>query len=125
MGKMKASILDGVRSIARVEQVDIPEIGPDDALIKVVASGICRSDWHLWNGDWAWFDQKLFATLGHEIGGVVEAVGSNVKNIKTGMRVTTPIAARAGKISVTTSRFHIHCRGRVAGPNICVLQMPT
>lgn len=96
MGKMKASILDGVRSIARVEQVDIPEIGPDDALIKVVASGICRSDWHLWNGDWAWFDQKLFATLGHEIGGVVEAVGSNVKNIKTGMRVTIPFNLACG-----------------------------
>ena len=33
MGKMNASVLSGVRSLARVEQVDIPEIGPDDALV--------------------------------------------------------------------------------------------
>lgn len=96
MGMMNASIIDGVRQLARVEQVAIPEIGPDDALIRVVASGICRSDWHLWNGDWAWFNQKLYKTLGHEIGGVVEAVGSNVKGIKVGMRITVPFNLACG-----------------------------
>ena len=29
-----------------------PEVGPDDVLVKVEANGICRSDWHLWQGNW-------------------------------------------------------------------------
>lgn len=96
MGLMNASFIEGVRAKARVEKVEIPEIGPDDALVRVVASGICRSDWHLWNGDWAWFNQKLYPTLGHEIGGVVEAVGANVKNIKPGMKITVPFNLACG-----------------------------
>jgi propanol-preferring alcohol dehydrogenase len=93
---MNTSVIDAVRGVARVERVAIPEIAADDALVRVVASGICRSDWHLWNGDWGWFDQKLGSTLGHEIGGVVEAVGANVRNVKTGMRVTIPFNLACG-----------------------------
>lgn len=93
---MNAAVIDGIRQPARVTQVKVPEIGPDDALIRVVASGICRSDWHLWNGDWAWFGQKLHAVLGHEIGGVVEAVGANVRTIKPGMKVTIPFNLACG-----------------------------
>ena len=37
-----------------VQEVKKPEPGPNDALIKVEACGICRSDWHAWQGDFTW-----------------------------------------------------------------------
>lgn len=108
-GKMNAAVLNGVRSVATVQQRDIPNIGPDDALIRVVASGICRSDWHLWNGDWGWIDQKLFDVLGHEIGGVVEAVGENVRRIKVGQKVTIPFNLACGHCPYCKKGRHNIC----------------
>ncbi|WP_210251867.1 alcohol dehydrogenase catalytic domain-containing protein [Agrobacterium tumefaciens] len=95
---MKAAKIAGVRGEISVADVQIPELGPDDALVRVVASGICRSDWHLWNGDWEWVGMKLQpgAVLGHEIGGIVEAVGSNVKSVRAGQRVTVPFNLACG-----------------------------
>ena len=39
-----------------LEIVDIPEPtpGPKDVVVRIEAEGICRSDWHAWNGDWEW-----------------------------------------------------------------------
>lgn len=95
---MRAAKIDGVRGKVRVADVPVPEIGEEDALVRVVASGICRSDWHLWNGDWNWVGLKLPqpAVLGHEIGGVVEQVGSAVRQVKPGMRVTIPFNMACG-----------------------------
>jgi D-arabinose 1-dehydrogenase-like Zn-dependent alcohol dehydrogenase len=95
---MRAARVDGVRQPVHVAEVPVPEIGADDALVRVVASGICRSDWHLWNGDWGWLGMKLPqpAVLGHEIGGVVAAAGSGVRQIKPGMRVTIPFNMACG-----------------------------
>lgn len=93
---MRAAVTTGVRSPIVVQQIPIPKIGPDDALVRVVASGICRSDWHVWNGDWGWLGIKMSSVLGHEIGGVVEAVGANVRHTKVGMRVTIPFTLSCG-----------------------------
>ena len=95
---MNAARIQGVRGSVVVEQMQVPDIGPDDALIRVVASGICRSDWHLWNGDWEWVGMKLEpgAVLGHEIGGVVEALGANVTGLKVGQKVTVPFNLACG-----------------------------
>ncbi|MDQ2805206.1 MAG: alcohol dehydrogenase catalytic domain-containing protein [Pseudomonadota bacterium] len=95
---MRAAQTEGIRQAVRVADVSVPEIGEDDALIRVVASGICRSDWHLWNGDWTWVGMKLPqpAVLGHEMGGVVVAVGSGVTQVKAGTRVTVPFNLACG-----------------------------
>jgi len=95
---MKAAQLAGVRGEVTVKDLQIPEVGPDDALVRVVASGICRSDWHLWNGDWEWLGLRVKpgAVLGHEIGGVVEAVGANVRSVRPGQRVTVPMNLACG-----------------------------
>jgi len=76
----------------RVGEVPDPTPGPKDVIVRVEASGICRSDWHAWMGDWAWLGLKpeLPIIPGHEFGGVVEAVGAEVKNFKPGDRVTAP-----------------------------------
>lgn len=78
-----------------------PEIGPDQALVKIMANGICRSDWHLWQGHWDWlgFSPPLPAVLGHESAGIVEEVGSNVKRFKKGDRVVFPFGQACGSCS--------------------------
>lgn len=57
-----------------------PKIGPKDAIVRVQANGMCRSDWHTWNGDWAWlgFLPQLPVIPGHEIAGVIEEIGSEM-----------------------------------------------
>lgn len=76
-----------------------PEIGPNDALVKVMANGICRSDWHIWQGDWDWvgFKPPLPFVLGHETAGIVEEVGANVTRFKKGDRVVFPFNQACGK----------------------------
>ena len=94
---MKAAVMVGVREPLEIREIPLPEPGPEDALIRVTASGICRSDWHLWNGDWNWFVETPRTTvLGHEIGGVVAAVGRSVKRLKVGQRVTVPFNLACG-----------------------------
>jgi D-arabinose 1-dehydrogenase-like Zn-dependent alcohol dehydrogenase len=77
-----------------LEVVELPVAAPraDGAVVRVEASGICRSDWHFWNEDWTWMGLKLPlpTVLGHEVGGVVEEVGPDVRTVKVGDRVTIP-----------------------------------
>lgn len=75
-----------------------PEVGPDDVLVKIRANGICRSDWHLWQGDWGWlgFSPPLPIVLGHESAGVVEEVGANIRRFRKGDRVVFPFGQACG-----------------------------
>ena len=77
-----------------LEVVEIPVAAPraDGAVVRVEASGVCRSDWHFWNEDWTWMGLKLPlpTVLGHEVGGVVEEVGPDVRTVKVGHPVTIP-----------------------------------
>jgi len=96
---MKAAVLEAFREPLKVrDDWPDPEIGPDDALVKVEANGICRSDWHLWQEDWAWlgFSIPLPIVLGHESAGIVEEVGANVKRFKKGDRVVFPFNQGCG-----------------------------
>lgn len=88
---MKALVLLGVKKLV-VKDVPEPTYDDDGILIKVKANGVCRSDWHFWNGD-------LPATqeiLGHEFVGIVEEVGKNVKRFKKGDRVIVPFSGSDG-----------------------------
>jgi D-arabinose 1-dehydrogenase-like Zn-dependent alcohol dehydrogenase len=50
---MRAAVLEAFKQPLKIHNDwKDPEIGPDDAIVKVMANGICRSDWHLWQGDW-------------------------------------------------------------------------
>ena len=66
----------------RVEEVPIPNIGEDEALLKVMASGICGSDVLEW-----YRVPKAPRVLGHEATGIIDKVGSKVTSIKTGDRI--------------------------------------
>ena len=95
---MRAAVMTKHREPMIVQEHLDPEIGPRDALLRVEACGICRSDWHIWQGDWTWIglERRLPAVLGHEFAGVVEAVGSEVREITPGMRVLTPFHKGCG-----------------------------
>ncbi len=71
----------------RIDAVDVPEIGPDDALIKVAACGICGSDlgYIAQGGITA---PGVPMPLGHELSGTIAALGENVRHLAVGQKVT-------------------------------------
>ncbi len=77
------------------ETLPDPSPAPDGAVIRVEATGLCRSDWHGWRGHDP--DIKTFPHVpGHEFAGVVVAVGSEVAREFIGQRVTVPFVAGCG-----------------------------
>ena len=67
----------------------MPEVGPDNILVKVMASGVCHTDLHAADGDWP-VKPALPFVPGHEGAGVVAQVGRNVRHVKEGDRVGVP-----------------------------------
>jgi alcohol dehydrogenase, propanol-preferring len=108
---MKAARLNAVHEPLEILEVPDPVPGPSDVVIRVEAEGICRTDWHVWNGDWEWVGlmPALPVILGHELGGVIEAIGSDVRQFAVGDRVTTPFHGACGRCT--------YCR--LARTNLC------
>ena len=65
----------------------VPEIGPDDVLIKINKTGICGTDLHIWNWD-AWAERTVPVPLitGHEFAGEIVEIGRNVEGLEIGQR---------------------------------------
>ncbi len=67
----------------------VPEIGPDEILVKVAKTGICGTDIHIWNwDDWAQKTIPVPMIVGHEYAGEVVEVGASVRGLKPGQRVS-------------------------------------
>ena len=72
-----------------INDADVPEIGPTDVLIKIKKSAICGTDVHIYNWDeWSQKTIPVPMITGHEYVGVIEKVGSAVKEYKPGQRVS-------------------------------------
>lgn len=82
---MKAAVLHQAKTPLRVEELDLDEPGPGEVLVKLMASGVCHSDWHIVKGEWPMM--PLPAVLGHEGAGIVEAVGPGVTSLHQGDHV--------------------------------------
>ena len=65
--------------------VPVPEIGADQVLVKMMRLGICGSDIHVYHGKHPYTSYPV--TQGHEVSGIIEKVGANVKNLKVGQNV--------------------------------------
>src|ERR1041384_3561862 len=85
MGAMKAIRLRAVGRALEPFTVDLQALGPSEALVRVKAAGICHSDAHYRAG--ISYAGPLPLTLGHEISGIVERVGSAVQDFGRGDRV--------------------------------------
>jgi len=82
---MKAVRFVGVNQPLEMQEIEIPEIGVRDILVKIKAAGVCHSDAHYRAGISPVRPTPL--TLGHEIAGVVEKIGAQVTNVHVGERV--------------------------------------
>lgn len=71
----------------RVMDIEMPTPNDDEALVKVMACGICGTDVHIFSGDKGCFPTPRGTVLGHEFSGIVEAVGKSVRHVKVGDRV--------------------------------------
>lgn len=91
---MRAVVYEQFNGPLRVERVPDPEPAADGVVVRVRANGICRSDWHGWRGHDP--DIRLPHVPGHELAGVIEAVGREVRHWRPGDRVTVPFVAGCG-----------------------------
>ena len=88
-----------------LQEVPVPEVGPNDVLIRVQKASICGTDVHIYNWDaWAQKTIPVPLVIGHEFVGIVADVGSAVTDFKQGELVTTE-----GHIVCN------HCRNCLAG----------
>jgi D-arabinose 1-dehydrogenase-like Zn-dependent alcohol dehydrogenase len=88
--KGRIAVLTKYNADFQLREYPLPEVEPDAILVKVTRAGLCGSDLHIWRGEL----QELFGapdrgqTFGHEMCGVVERLGRNVKTDSTGQPLT-------------------------------------
>jgi len=105
---MQALLYDQFNGPLRMAQVADPTPEGDGVVIEVRATGLCRSDWHGWQGHDADI-RTLPHVPGHELAGVVAEVGSQVTNWRPGDRVTMPFVAGCGACGCCARGDHHVC----------------
>jgi L-iditol 2-dehydrogenase len=103
--QMLAAVYYGPHDL-RVEQRPIPQVGPDEALLKVVSTGICGTDLRIWRGEHRKYPPGTVRVPGHEVAGDLVGVGSGVAGLSVGQRVFVAPNLGCGR-----------CRQCVAGNN--------
>lgn len=101
------------------EERPIPQIGPDDVLIRVKKTGICGTDVHIWNwDDWAQRTVPVPLVTGHEFAGEIVELGRNVSDLAIGQRCSGE-GHLIGKTSrqSRSGRFHLDPATRGIGVN--------
>lgn len=104
---MKAAIYDEFAKPLTIRNVPDPAPPEHGVVIRVKATGLCRSDWHGWMGHDP--DIRVPHVPGHELAGVVEATGKGVTRWKAGDRVTLPFVCGCGKCPQCASGNHQVC----------------
>ncbi len=91
---MRALYFESFNGPLEVREIEVPYPAPKSVLIKVEATGLCRSDWHGYAGHDS--DISLPHVPGHELAGTVAQIGNQVKGFKIGDRVTVPFVNGCG-----------------------------
>ena len=104
---MKAVCWMGKSKIETLNVEDPKILNPHDAILKITRTAICGSDLHLYDG----FIPTMEAgdVLGHEFMGIVEEVGSEVKNLKRGDRVVVPFTIACGQCAFCKKQLWSAC----------------
>ena len=103
---MKAAVLNEVRAPLDLEDLEIDQPTHGEALVRVIAAGVCHSDLHFIEGT---YPTRLPTVLGHEVAGVVEQIGEGVTSVVPGDRVILGFVQPCG--------FCERCQG--GRPNLC------
>ncbi|MCL6548443.1 MAG: NAD(P)-dependent alcohol dehydrogenase [Alicyclobacillus sp.] len=94
---MRAAVLERTFQV-EIRELPVPELGPHEVLVKVMAVGVCGSDVHYYeHGRIGDFVVEKPIILGHECAGVVAAVGSQVTRVKPGDRVAVEPGVTCGR----------------------------
>lgn len=87
-------VLEAARAVPEVREVADPAVPADGVVVRVEATGLCRSDWHGWAGH---DPDIVFPHIpGHELAGVIATVGPGVRRWAVGDRVTVPFVCGCG-----------------------------
>ncbi|HKZ75458.1 MAG TPA: Zn-dependent alcohol dehydrogenase, partial [Actinomycetota bacterium] len=105
---MKAAIL--YKANTPLEVVEVEQQGPQagEARVRVMATGVCHSDWHIMNGDWT---PPLPMVLGHEAAGQVEEVGPGVSTVRPGDHVVFSFRPHCGRCLYCSTGRSVLCDG--------------
>jgi S-(hydroxymethyl)glutathione dehydrogenase/alcohol dehydrogenase len=105
MREIKAAVLYEYNQPMRIEQVQLDDPLADEVLVKIAASGVCRSDLHVIKREWT---APLPMVLGHEAAGTVVEVGANVTRVRQGDPVIISFAPYCGQCAYClTGRPHL------------------
>jgi len=104
---MKAALYTEFKQPLTIQTVPDPIPLENGVVIQVKATGLCRSDWHGWMGH----DPDITPphVPGHELAGVIQAMGKNVTHWHVGDRVTLPFVCGCGKCPQCVSGNHQVC----------------
>jgi NAD+-dependent secondary alcohol dehydrogenase Adh1 len=111
MSTMRAVQVVGYHEGLKLAEVPIPEVkGPLDVIVKIGGAGVCRTDLHILEGQWAEKSQvQLPYTIGHENAGWVHAVGEAVTNVAVGDKVILHPLITCGLCRACRSGDDVHC----------------
>ena len=106
---MRALICHAAKDL-RIETTELPAMGPDQVRVKVAFGGICGSDLHYYqHGGFGTVRIKQPMALGHEISGVVDGLGANVKHLAVGQRIAISPSRPCGSCRFCQLGQQNHC----------------
>jgi len=112
---MRAATFTGYGEPLEIRDVDAPDPEPSGVVVETEACGICRSDWHAWQGDPAWetLDFQEGHVFGHEPAGTVVSVGDAVDQFREGDRVAVPFNLGDGTCRLCRNGHSNVCDDRI------------
>jgi threonine 3-dehydrogenase len=119
-GEMKCLVKARAETGLWMETRPIPEIGPDEVLIRVHKTGICGTDVHIWNWDeWSAKTVPVGLITGHEFAGEIVELGRNVDDLQVGQRCSGEghLISKHSRQS-RSGKFHLDPATRGIGVNV-------
>jgi S-(hydroxymethyl)glutathione dehydrogenase/alcohol dehydrogenase len=108
---MKAAVLEAIGEPLVIEDIDIANPIGREVLVEVKANGLCHSDLHMAENN---FGLPLPAILGHELAGIVTAIGPDVTEFAIGDHVVGCLVSHCGKCDRCLTGRQVECRNRLA-----------
>ena len=108
---MKAAVLTEINKPLEILDIELDPPKAGEARVKMKASGVCMSDWHMMNGDWP---AKLPLVPGHEAAGVVTEVGPGPSHVSVGDHVIFSFSSHCGHCRYCNSGKSVLCNGHSA-----------
>lgn len=111
---MRTFQIDAPGSVTEIS-VPVPEIADDEALIRIAYSGICATDYEILRGEMALIRKgkiRYPVRFGHEWSGIIEKVGSNVKNFSPGDHVLSDSGISCGKCLACQEGRYFSCKNK-------------